>query len=132
MATSSWACRACSSAKCFSDSSWTCTAAIFAFYSAGAAADRMVLLDLLDWLDLLILLDLLVQLVPLDHLELRDTWLVESYWVTVSCRLSSSERSASLSGEFSREPGALAIVTYVPNVELCYRMATQTTRHRQF
>ena len=125
MATSACALWIRSSASHFSDSSRTCTAAIFAFCSArAAAAEQTVRLDLLNWLDLLVLRILLLQLVPLDHLELLDTWLVESHWVTESCRLSSSGWLVPLSGEISRDPSGLAIVTMCLNVELCYRMAT--------
>ena len=102
MATSASALWTCSLASHFSDSSRTHTAVIFTFCSTHAAAEQMVQLDLLNWLDLLVLLILLLRVVSLDRLELRDTWLVESHWVTESCRLSSSGWLVPLSGEFSR------------------------------
>ena len=60
-----------------------------------------------------------------SHCELRNTWLVESHWVTEFCRLSSSGWLVPLSEEFSWHPSGLAIVTMCLNVELCYWIAVQ-------
>ena len=109
-----------SPARHFSDSSRTRTVAIFAFCSARAAPERAARLDWLDRLDLLVLL---FWLVPLDSLELCDTWLAESHWSMDSCRLCTSGFPASLSGEFYWDKLGLAIVTMCLNVELCYWMA---------